>query len=156
MTLKALRKSKNLTQAECAAYLGMPLRTYQNYENDPKKENQIKYRYIAEQLNAYGYTDEEHGLLSIEAITAVCREVLSKTGVEYCWLFGSYAKEKATETSDVDLLISPGVSGLGWFALAEELREGLKKKVDLLDAGQLRDNPELINEILKEGIRIYG
>ena len=30
MTLKELRKQKKLTQAECAKYLGIPLRTYQD------------------------------------------------------------------------------------------------------------------------------
>ena len=32
MTLKQLRKQKKLTQVECAKYLGIPVRTYQNYE----------------------------------------------------------------------------------------------------------------------------
>ena len=35
MTLKDLRKSKGLNQAECAKYLGMTTRNYQNYENNP-------------------------------------------------------------------------------------------------------------------------
>ncbi|MCF0116208.1 MAG: helix-turn-helix transcriptional regulator [Erysipelotrichaceae bacterium] len=34
MELKELRKQKGLTQIDCAKYLGMPIRTYQNYEND--------------------------------------------------------------------------------------------------------------------------
>ncbi|HOF65696.1 MAG TPA: helix-turn-helix transcriptional regulator, partial [Bacilli bacterium] len=34
MSLKELRVSKKLTQVESAKYLGMPIRTYQNYEND--------------------------------------------------------------------------------------------------------------------------
>lgn len=34
MQLKELRKSYNMTQAECAKYLGIPLCTYQNYERD--------------------------------------------------------------------------------------------------------------------------
>ena len=42
LTLKELRKSKNLTQAECADYLKMPLRTYQNYETDISKVNSMK------------------------------------------------------------------------------------------------------------------
>ena len=38
MTLKELRKANNLTQAQCASYLGVPLRTYQNYETVAKKQ----------------------------------------------------------------------------------------------------------------------
>ena len=34
MKLKELRISQSLTQTECANYLGVSLRTYQNYEND--------------------------------------------------------------------------------------------------------------------------
>ncbi|NMA05023.1 MAG: helix-turn-helix transcriptional regulator, partial [Acholeplasmataceae bacterium] len=37
MSLKELRISKKLTQVQSAKYLGMPLRTYQNYENDESK-----------------------------------------------------------------------------------------------------------------------
>lgn len=34
MTLKELRKVHNMMQIECAKYLGVPLRTYQNYDGD--------------------------------------------------------------------------------------------------------------------------
>ena len=54
MTLKALRISKGLGQAECAAYLGMSVRNYQNYENDPKKANTARYNAIYQKLAAYG------------------------------------------------------------------------------------------------------
>ena len=37
MTLKELRNTKGLTQAQCAAYLGMSTRSYQNYENNAEK-----------------------------------------------------------------------------------------------------------------------
>ena len=48
------------------------------------------------------------------------------------------------------------VDGLKFFELLERLREGLKKKVDLLDTAQLRNNEALVQEILKDGIKIYG
>ena len=82
--------------------------------------------------------------------------VLSKYDVEYCYLFGSYSKGKATEKSDVDLLISGDVCGIQFYELTETLREELKKNVDLLNTQQLSRNAELINEILKDGIKIYG
>ena len=43
-----------------------------------------------------------------------------------------------------------------FYELVETLRENLKKKVDLLDTKQLNNNPALLNEILKDGIKIYG
>lgn len=54
MTLKELRISKGLNQAECAKFLGMTTRNYQNYENDPKKANTAKYNAIYKKLEAYG------------------------------------------------------------------------------------------------------
>ena len=95
MTLKKLRKQKGLTQSECAAYLGIPLRTYQNYENDDKKRDTIKYAYMMQKLEQYGFIDESHGVLGIETIKDVCGRVFEHFDVDYCYLFGSYAKGKA-------------------------------------------------------------
>lgn len=156
MTLKELRKNKNLTQAKCAEYLGIPLRTYQNYENDGEKAGSIKYDYMVQKLESYGLIDESHGILTVGQIKDCCSEVFQKTDVEFCYLFGSYAKGKATEKSDVDLLISTPVTGIKFYDLVEALREGIKKEVDVLNLEQLQNNPELVNEILKDGIKIYG
>lgn len=156
MTLKELRKLKNLTQIECAKYLGIPIRTYQNYETDASKASSMKYLFMMQKLEQYGFIDETHGILSIQKIKDVCTNIFSDFDVEYCYLFGSYAKGKASEVSDVDLLISSSVSGLAFYDLVEAVREGLQKKVDILNCEQLTDNPTLINEILKDGIKIYG
>ena len=43
MLLKELRKEKGLTQALCAEYLRIPLRTYKRYESDDSKVSPIKY-----------------------------------------------------------------------------------------------------------------
>ena len=43
-----------------------------------------------------------------------------------------------------------------FYALVEEIRTALHKRVDLLDVSQLNDNMELIKEVLRDGIRIYG
>ena len=76
--------------------------------------------------------------------------------MNFCYLFGSYAKGKATPVSDVDLLISANVNGLKFYGLVEEIRTALHKRVDVLDMNQLKDNIELTEEILKDGIKIYG
>ena len=76
--------------------------------------------------------------------------------MEYCYLFGSYSKDKAKERSDVDLLISTKISGLAFFELTEALRQEMNKKVDILHIDQLKNNFELLQEILKDGVKIYG
>ena len=156
MTLKELRKQKNLTQIECAKYLGIPARTYQNYETDASKIGSIKYTFMIQKLQEYGFVDETHGVLTVGQITDICKDIFAAYEIEYCYLFGSYAKGKANGTSDIDLLISTTISGIRFYDLVESLREGLKKNVDVLNREQLNENPDLINEILKDGVKIYG
>ena len=154
--LKEMRISKQITQQEAARRLGISLRSYIMYENDAAKENTIKYRFLLQELQKINAVDEEHGILTTEQIRMCCKEILDAYQVEYCYLFGSYAKGKATEQSDVDLLISTNETGLRFYEIAERLRESLHKKVDLLDVKQLVNNETLIDEMLKEGIKIYG
>ena len=92
----------------------------------------------------------------MEFIIDKCKEVFDEYPVHYCILFGSYAKGKANESSDLDLLISSDVNGLKLYGLVEKLRTALHKKVDVLNLDQLKDNLDLTDEILRDGIRIYG
>ena len=146
--LKKMRTEKKMTQQQVADLVGISLRSYKSYENDEKKQGSLKYKYILEKLSEINPIDEEHGIIDIEYITEKCGNV--------CYLFGSYAKSKAKPTSDVDLLISANVKGLKFYGLVEEIREALHKKVDVLEINQLKDNLELTQEILKDGIKIYG
>ena len=154
-TLKALRISKRLTQKQACELLGVSLRSYKEYENDEAKVNTLKYRSMVNELEKYTALDEEHGILTMDEIKRACRKVLDEYSVKYCILFGSYAKGTPTETSDVDLLISTDVTGLRFYGIAERLREALCKKVDLLDLRQLTENRDLLDEILKDGVRVY-
>ena len=54
MTLKELRSSKGLTQAQCAKYLGMSARNYQNYEASEANTKTAKYNAIYKKIEAYG------------------------------------------------------------------------------------------------------
>ena len=154
--LKSLRTIKRLTQQEAAARIGVSLRSYVSYENDETKKDSLKYRFLFHELEKIDPIDEEHGVISKDDLVRICSEILSEYDVDYCYLFGSYAKGTATGTSDVDLLISSNITGLKYYELVEKLREALHKKVDMLDTKQLLNNEALLNEVLKEGIRIYG
>lgn len=154
--LKEIRQLHHLTQAKCAEYLGIPLRTYKRYEGDEEKIPPIKRAFILSKLQEIGKIDEEHGVLTTEAIKRICADVFQNYVVDYCYLFGSYAKGKATETSDVDLFLSTEAEGLRFFGLVEALRTALNKRVDVLDQRQIDGNENLLQEILKDGVKIYG
>lgn len=156
MNLKDIRLRSNLTQEEAAQLLGVTRRTYVNYEAGKIDESSLKYKYVVETLQKVTLIDENHGILTIDQIRKICGEIFKDYSVEYCYLFGSYAKGKATEKSDVDLLVAMPVDGMKFFELIEVLREQLKKKIDLLDIAQLENNPALVQEILRDGIKIYG
>ena len=153
--LKEIRNEKKLTQQQVADLVGVSLRSYISYENDERKAGTLKYNYILDKLLEINPIDEEHGIIEIDDIKRKCKEVFDKYDVSFCYLFGSYAKTKATPTSDVDLLISANVKGLKYYGLVEEIRTVLHKKVDVLDIDQLKDNFELTQEILRDGIKIY-
>lgn len=154
--LKKLRAEKKLSQQQVADLVGISLRSYKSYENDEKKFGTLKYNYIMQKVAEINPIDEEHGIIDVEYIKQKCEEVFEKYDVNFCYLFGSYAKEKAKPTSDVDLLVSVNAKGLKFYGLVEEIRNTLHKRVDVLDISQLKDNMELTQEILKDGIKIYG
>lgn len=155
MNLKEIRLQKNLTQEEAAKILGVTRRTYINYENGKINEDSLKYKFIVDTLKKVNQIDEEHGILTVEQIKTICNDIFKDYQIEYCYLFGSYAKNKATEKSEIDLLVKMPIDGMKYFELLELLHELLGKKIDLLTSTQLNNNDSLIDEILKYGIRIY-
>ena len=154
--LKSIRLDKELTQQQAAGIVGISLRSYKSYENDLDKRGNLKYNYIYEKLSQINPIDEEHGIVDLEYISRKCSEIFDKYKINFCYRFGSYAKGKAKDDSDVDLLISTEIKGLKFFGLVEELRNSLQKKVDVIEVAGLKDNVELLEEILKDGIKIYG
>lgn len=154
--LKSIRLEKELTQQQAAGIVGISLRSYKSYENDLDKRGNLKYNYIYEKLSQINPIDEEHGIVNLEYISRKCSEIFDKYKINFCYLFGSYAKGKAKDDSDVDLLISTEIKGLKFFGLVEELRNSLQKKVDVIEVAGLKNNVELLEEILKDGIKIYG
>ena len=154
--LKSIRLDKKLTQQQAAGIVGISLRSYKSYENDLDKMGNLKYNYIYEKLSQINPIDEEHGIVDLEYISRKCSEIFDKYKINFCYLFGSYAKGKAKDDSDVDLLISTEIKGLKFFGLVEELRNSLQKKVDVIEVAGLKNSVELLEEILKDGIKIYG
>ena len=159
MTLKELRNKYKISQIEAAAFLGIPERTYRRYETDENYGSDIKRRMFIEMLIEHYEITEEKGILTIEQIKDKVCELFDKEyngRIDFCYLFGSYAKGLANEKSDVDLYISSSLSGLDFVGLIERLRQALNKRVDLIRSSELNNNIELVNEVMKDGIKIYG
>ena len=152
--LKEIRKNLNITQDEASKLLGISRKTYIKYELMDIESEKIKY--FSSRLKEKTLIDENHGILTIEKIKEVVSNVLKDYDVKSCYLFGSYAKGKETELSDVDLMIDSDVTGLKFYGLVEMLRENLHKKIDLLTLKSISNNAALLTEILKDGIKIYG
>lgn len=159
MTLNELRKEYKLSQVEAATILNIPERTYRRYEKDEEYGSEIKRRMFIELLNEHCEITEEKGLLTIEQIKEKVTNLFEteyKGKIDFCYLFGFYAKGLAHEKSDVDLYVSSSLTGLRFVGLIERLRQTLHKKVDLIRSSELNNNVELANEIMKNGIKIFG
>ena len=153
-SIRQARQLAKFTQAQAAEYVGVPLRTYLRYEQGHPGSD-IKKEYILNKLSELTEITEEKGLLNIDSIKQTVSDICAKNNITLCYLFGSYAKGYATETSDVDLLIDTTITGLNFFGLIEEFREALHKKVDLLRLDDVKNNKELLLEIMKDGVRLY-
>lgn len=158
MKIKELRKKIGITAKEASNAINIPLRTYVRYENDDNYGDFFKRKKIYESLEEKYQINENKGILSIEKIKECLAKVFSKykDDISFCYLFGSYAKGYAKENSDIDLLISTNLKGMQFVGIAEELRNVLNKKIDLIRLIDLTNNTDLINEIMKDGIKIYG
>ena len=159
MTLLQIRNKYQISQALAASSVDVPLRTYIRYEKNNDYGNSLKRESMIQKLmNKYEIT-EDKGILSIETIKNELTSLFDseyKGKIEFCYLFGSYAKGYAKGNSDVDLCVSTSLTGLRFAGLSEAIRTVLHKRVDLIRLNNLENNFELVCEIMKDGIKIYG
>ena len=83
--------------------------------------------------------------------------IFKKNPVEKAILFGSYAKESPTRSSDVDILIDSNgkIRGIDFFGVLEDITEALSVPVDLIEASQIIDGGRAQREITETGVVIY-
>ena len=159
LTLLETRNKYDISQIEASKIAKIPLRTYRRYETDNQYGDGIKREIIIARINNHFTIDEENGLLTIEEIQIKLTELFDNEyngDINYCYLFGSYAKGTANENSDVDLYVSSSLTGLKFVGLIERVRETLHKKIDMIRDSEIENNFDLTFEIFKTGIKIYG
>lgn len=96
-------------------------------------------------------------IYSIDDIKQMLKEILINTDVKKAILFGSYAKNLATKTSDIDLLIDSNgkIKGLKFFAISDMIREKFDKDVDVIEKCEIDKNSKIEKEIRKTGVVVY-
>lgn len=154
--LRQRRKELGLTQIEAAKACGVSRRTYQTYE-----ENTIlndTYNELINKLKELGVIDGSNYVLNLKHIKHICKQLFNEKypEIKSAYLFGSYARGEATGISDVDILVVCPPMGMKFYGIATELEELLNKTVDLHTHRQLVNNEKFLEEILNEGIKIYG
>jgi predicted nucleotidyltransferase len=101
---------------------------------------------------------------TVEELRQIIKKKKKKYNIAAVYIFGSYARGDATDSSDVDVLFrrkGSAVRGIVIGALYEELREAMGKGIDLVTEESLvQHNTETRNawfyeNILRERVQIY-
>lgn len=96
-------------------------------------------------------------IVSIDNIKEKITPILMDYPVNKAILFGSYAKGKAAENSDIDLYIDTDnkLKGLDFVGLLEILVVTLGRDIDLIDKSHIEPNSLIMLEIENGGTVIY-
>jgi predicted nucleotidyltransferase len=80
-------------------------------------------------------------------------EFQEKYELEQIGIFGSYARDEATENSDIDIFVKMKPTLSNYIDIKEELELAFDKSVDIV---RIRDkmNPYLLKRIQKDGVYV--
>ena len=92
-------------------------------------------------------------IYTIEELKKILKDILKNFAVKRAILFGSYAKNLATPTSDIDIVIdSEGkLLNINFYGLLEDLVQKLQKNIDLFEISEIQKD----SRIYREGKRLY-
>ena len=93
---------------------------------------------------------------SVTTVSRVLSGQAEKYRISEVFIFGSYARDEATENSDIDLLVYGGENfkPTHIFSFAEELRELLHKNVDAFEINEVNPDSDFYQTIMKEKIKV--
>ncbi len=95
-------------------------------------------------------------VFTIKEIENLVQPIAEKYKVKAIYLFGSYARGEADESSDLDFLVYGGENFKLTliFSLAEDLREVLKKNVDVFEINEINEDSNFYNAVMRERLLI--
>lgn len=93
-------------------------------------------------------------IYSLSELKDMIKPILKKYDAVGATLFGSYARNEATASSDIDLLVNGGKNfdATDIFCIADELYEVSGKSVDVYEESEIAKESELFDSIAREGV----
>lgn len=93
----------------------------------------------------------------LEEIKIILKEILKNMPVYRVVLFGSYAKNTATKSSDLDLVIDTKEQLMGFklYSLITRIEEAFNKQVDGFEKSEIIENSKIDEEIKRTGVIVY-
>lgn len=148
--LRLVRRSKEMTQEEASSALGLPLRTYSDYENKEERLDSLKYRYLLSSLSEYSPTafSFDYNLLPY----------LLTSGVDFVFAYPYFGETRIL--ADKEAFLPGGIkvsipADLSKEELVHALQNG--RIIYRKDEGQstLVSHPAPINRLTFIGLRVY-
>ena len=96
-------------------------------------------------------------IYTINEIKQILKRIIENMPVYRVVLFGSYAKNIATENSDLDLVIDTKEQLMGFklYSLITKIEEEFNKNVDAFEKSEIIENSKIDEEIKKTGVVVY-
>ena len=95
-------------------------------------------------------------IYTVDEISRRISPVAEKYHLKAVYLFGSYARGEANESSDIDLVVvgREDFKPLDVFAIAEELHENSGKPVDVYEIREIKKDSPFYRQIMAESVTL--
>ena len=95
-------------------------------------------------------------ILSLSDIQRIVKPLAEKYHISDVYVFGSYARNEATISSDIDLIVfgGCGFKPTSVFAFAEELRMQIDKEIDVFEISEVNTDSPFYYNIMKERVKV--
>jgi len=154
--IKDLRLKNGFTQKEFANYIGIPYRTFQNYEEGISSMPEWIYNLIEYKLNNENNYSLSTGIYKIKQLKLIIKPIAKKYKILSIIIFGEYANKQANEFSYINLMVKFSKNKDEDISLFKnELEDNLKKTVRVFNQSDFDNKGDYFKKIKKEGVNIY-
>lgn len=95
-------------------------------------------------------------IFTLEELSSIIKPIIKKYHASKAILFGSYARNEARRSSDIDLFVIAGrnFDPTDIFSIADELYAATGKNVDVYESNEISKKSAIYDTIMKEGVEI--